>query len=417
MSTAARRAVVIGGGIIGTACAHFLHRSGWRVTIIERGAFGGGSSWGNCGLVCPSHVLPLAEPGAIGLALRSLFRKDAPFAIRPRLDPALWSWLLHFALRCNERDMREAGRGIQALLDSSRALYGEIIERQALDCEWETRGLLYVYRSRAPMDAYAETDRLLGEAFHRPARRYDGDAVVELEPALRPGLAGGWYYEGDAHLRPDKLLRSWRRALEAGGVTVREHCALEGFVAGSGRAAAVATGQGEIAADVFVVAAGAWTPRLRRLLGGRIPIQPGKGYSLTMPRPAVCPAIPLIFPETRVAVTPFRSGYRLGSTMEFAGYDTTIDPRRLQLLKDGARPYLREPDCDPVEEQWYGWRPMTYDGLPIIDRSPLLENVLIAAGHNMLGLSMAPATGRLVAELLGGAPPHIDPTPYRVDRF
>jgi D-amino-acid dehydrogenase len=417
MSTAARRVVVVGGGIIGTACAHFLVRDGWQVTIIERGAFGGGSSWGNCGLVCPSHVLPLAEPGAVGMALRSVFRKDAPFSIRPRLDPALWSWLLHFALRCNERAMIEAGRGIQALLDSSRELYRAIIEREALDCEWETRGLLYVYRSRELMDGYAETDRLLAETFHRPARRYDGDAVVELEPALQPGLAGGWHYEGDAHLRPDKLLRSWRHVLEAAGVTVREHCALDGFLIRSGRASTVATDQGEFPAEAFVVATGAWTPLLHRHLGGRIPIQPGKGYSLTMPRPAPCPAIPLIFPETRVAVTPFRSGYRLGSTMEFAGYDTTINPRRLQLLRDGARPYLREPDCDPVEEEWYGWRPMTYDGLPIIDRSPQLENVLIAAGHNMLGLSMAPATGRLVAELLGGAPPHIDPTPYRVDRF
>ena len=123
----------------------------------------------------------------------------------------------------------------------------------------------------------------------------------------------------------------------------------------------------------------------------------------------------MIFPETRVAVTPFQSGYRLGSTMEFAGYDESIRPERLQLLKDGAEPYLREPYCEPVEEQWYGWRPMTYDSLPIIDRSPRYENVFIAAGHNMLGLSMAPATGKLVAEMVNGSAPHIDPKPYRVE--
>jgi D-amino-acid dehydrogenase len=136
-----------------------------------------------------------------------------------------------------------------------------------------------------------------------------------------------------------------------------------------------------------------------------------------MPRPSVCPRIPLIFPETRVAVTPFQSGYRLGSTMEFAGYDESIRPARLQLLKDGAAPYLREPYCEPVEERWYGWRPMTYDSVPIIDRSPKYENVYIAAGHNMLGLSMAPATGKLVAEIVNRAAPHIDPEPYRVGRF
>ena len=145
-----------------------------------------------------------------------------------------------------------------------------------------------------------------------------------------------------------------------------------------------------------------WTPLLNEQLGCRVPIQPGKGYSLTMPRPPACPKIPLIFPETRVAVTPFQSGYRLGSTMEFAGYDESIRPERLQLLKDGATGYLHEPYCEPVLEEWFGWRPMTYDSLPIIDRSPKYENVIIAAGHNMLGLSMAPATGKLVAELAAG---------------
>ena len=125
----------------------------------------------------------------------------------------------------------------------------------------------------------------------------------------------------------------------------------------------------------------------------------------------------MIFPETRVAVTPMVSGYRLGSTMEFAGYDDSIDPLRLRLLTDGVEPFLREPTCGPVEERWLGWRPMTWDGKPIIDRSPALSNVWIAAGHNMLGLSMAPATGRLVSELITGSPPHVDPAPYRVDRF
>ncbi len=177
------------------------------------------------------------------------------------------------------------------------------------------------------------------------------------------------------------------------------------------------TDQGDLAADIFIVATGAWTPLLNDQLGCRIPIQPGKGYSLTMPRPVICPEIPLIFPETRVAVTPFQSGYRLGSTMEFAGYDDSIRPERLQLLKDGAEPYLREPYCEPVEEKWFGWRPMTYDSLPIIDRSPRYENVIIAAGHNMLGLSMAPATGKLVAEMVNVSSPHIDPAPYRVSRF
>src|SRR5262249_51454194 len=132
---------------------------------------------------------------------------------------------------------------------------------------------------------------------------------------------------------------------------------------------------------------------------------------------AKCPAIPLVFEEHRVAASPMKTGYRLGSTMEFAGYDSSLNRRRLDRLKEAARLYLLEPYCEPVEEEWYGWRPMTYDGMPIIDHSPAIPNVLIAAGHNMLGVSMAPATGKLVAELLAGGEGHIDPAPYRVSRF
>jgi D-amino-acid dehydrogenase len=410
-------AVVVGSGVIGTACAYYLMRSGWKVSLIDRGELAGGSSHANCGFVCPSHVLPLAEPGMIGKALKSLLQRNSPFAIKPRLDPALWSWLLHFARRCNERDMIEAGHGIQPLLLSSLELYQQLVASESLDCEFQTRGMLFAYRSKSELEAYAATDRLMSEAFNCPARRLDAEELVALEPALKPDLAGGWYYHDDAHLRPDKLMRAWQSVLESGGATTRPHCAFESFGARNGRASAAVTGQGELVADVFIVAAGAWTPTLNEQLGCKIPIQPGKGYSLTMPRPASCPSIPIIFPETRVAVTPFQSGYRLGSTMEFAGYDESIRPERLQLLRDGAAPYLREPYCEPVQEEWYGWRPMTYDSLPIIDRSPKYDNVVIAAGHNMLGLSMAPATGKLVAEMVNGTKSHIDPKPYRVSRF
>jgi len=404
---------------VGTSCAYYLVRSGWEVTVIDRGTIGGGSSAANCGYVCPSHVLPLTEPGVVAEGLASLFRRDAAFKIRARFDPALWSWLYRFARRCNERDMIAAARGIQPLLDSSRTLYQQLIREEGLDCEWRERGLLFAYKDRRRFEVYAATDALLRERFHRPAERLDADALAAREPALRPGLAGGWYYPEDAHLRPDKLMSAWRANVEAKGGAFREHCGFEGFVrqAGAPGASAVRTTEGEIAADAFVLAAGAWTPGLVDGLGCRAPIQPGKGYSLTMPRPSICPEIPMIFPETHVAVTPFETGYRLGSTMEFAGSDESLDPARLRLLRDGAAPYLREPEAAPIERTWFGWRPMTYDGLPIIGRAPAIENVAIAAGHNMLGLSMATGTGRLVAEILDGATPHIDPAPYRPSRF
>lgn len=409
--------VIVGGGVIGLACAHFLERAGCRVTVIDRGSIGGACSHGNCGLICPSHVLPLAEPGAIKLALKSLFEPDAPFRIKPRVDFALWSWLWHFTLRCNRRDMVAAGHAIQPLLESSLALYQELMRQERLDCEWERHGLFFVYRNKKAFEDYADTDRLMAEAFHLPAKRYEGDAVRELEPALKPGLAGGWYFEHDAQVRPDKLLASWKDLLASRGVSFLEHREFHSFRGDRSAVTGLQTNMDSIAADGVVIATGAYTPALAEQLGCRVPIQPGKGYSMTMPRPSICPRLPLIFPETRVAVTPMQSGYRLGSIMEFAGYDASLSPRRLALLTKGAEPYLLQPTCEPVLESWTGFRPMTYDSIPIIDRAPVAPNVFVAAGHNMLGLSMAPGTGRLVAELVTGTTPHIDPAPYAIDRF
>ncbi|HZT82455.1 MAG TPA: FAD-dependent oxidoreductase, partial [Gemmataceae bacterium] len=356
MNGTGRQAIVVGGGVVGAACAYYLARAGWAVTVLDRGGFGRGCSHGNCGFVCPSHVLPLAEPGAVGRTLRAMLRPNSPFTIRPRLDPALWAWLWRFWRRCNRQDMLAAGRAIQALLTSSRALYDELLRDEPFDCEWEAHGMLFVLQTRPALAHYAETVRLVEEEFGLSPERIDGDRLCAVEPALKPGLAGAFLYRTDAHLRPDRLMASWRRVLEGRGVTVRENCEVKGFVREAGRARAVVTAQGEMAADAFVLAAGALTPMLNADLGCRLPIQPGKGYSITMPRPAKCPTYPLIFEEHRVAVTPMRSGYRLGSTMEFAGYDTTLNRRRLDLLREAARLYLHEPYTEPVEEEWYGWR-------------------------------------------------------------
>jgi D-amino-acid dehydrogenase len=334
-----------------------------------------------------------------------------------RAMSALWSWLIQFARRCNERDMLASAQAIQVLLQSSRALYDELMANEPFDCEWQPRGLLFPFRTREGLEHHDQTAELLRTSFGMSMTRFAGDEVRDLEPALKPGLAGGWHYPGDAHLRPDKLMSSWRRVLERLSVTIRDDCEVKGFVRDGVRAVRVTTSDEEIAADAFVVAAGALTPWLNRELGCKIPIQPGKGYSITMRRPPKCPTLPLLCEEDRVAVTPMLSGYRLGSTMEFAGYDATLNRRRLALLTAGAAHYFDEPIIEPIEEEWFGWRPMTPDSVPIIDRSPIMDNVLIAAGHNMLGVSMSPATGKLVAELLTGTATHLDASRYALSRI
>ena len=416
MSSSDRHTLIIGGGVIGGFCAWFLRQTGRQVTIIDRNEFGAGCSHGNCGYVSPSHVLPLTAPGQIRRGVKGMISRNAALRIRPRLSPSMWAWLFKFAMRCNRRNMVSAGRGRHAILESSRQLYQEIIEHENLDVEWKTDGLLFVFRDQKRFEPYAETDRLLSTDFGVPAEPIDGEQLAKLEPALQPGMAGAWHYPNDAHLRPDRLMSEMHRKLVEAGVEIVGQTEMKEFVSSNQTITHVRTQDREISADEFVVATGPLTPMLNSVLGCRIPIQPGKGYSITMARPKICPRYPLLLQEVHVGITPFDTGYRIGSTMEFAGYNTVLSPERLQYLRNGAARYLVEPTAEPVNEEWYGWRPMTWDGLPYIDRTPRFKNAWVAAGHNMLGLSMGAATGKLITELVTGAAPHISPEPYRIGR-
>ncbi len=411
-----RSVVIAGSGVVGLLSAYHLVRAGWRVTVLDRGRIGGGCSHANCGYVCPSHVLPLAAPGAIWNTLKTLFARNSAFKVRPSFALTHLGWFLRFAGRCNTATMLRAAGPIQALLTSSRTLYDEMLSAEGWDVEWDTHGLLFAFRSAGAFEHYADTDKLLREQFATPADRFDAAELLKLEPSLKPGsVSGGYLYRGDAQLRPDVLVRQLRDTLTARGVTFVENAEVTGFTPTHGPAKAMTTTAGEFAADAFVVATGAWAPKLNRQLGAKLPIIPGKGYSITLPRPTLGPTHPMIFEESRVAVSPFRTGFRIGSTMEFAGYDETLNRSRLKLLTDAAAEYLHTPgDLNAVQEEWWGWRPMTASGLPVIAFAPRLPNVLIAAGHGMLGLSMAPATGKLAAELLGEDRPHVNPDGYRL---
>lgn len=409
--------VIVGGGIIGAMCAYYLNRAGYAVTIVDRGKFGAACSHGNCGYVSPSHVLPLTTPGGIRKALRSMLSSSSPFYIKPRLSLDLWSWLWRFSRRCNQRDMMSAAQTLHTLLQSSKQLYETLISEEGIDCEWETRGIFFVFHSDHEFHEYQKTNDLLVKNFGVGAKPFDGRQLVAAEPALVDGLGGAWLYECDAHLRPDKLMSQLQSLLQQRGVKVIENCEVTGFDVEQGQARSVQTAQGPIQGSRFVVASGALTPFLNQHLGCRIPIQPGKGYSITMPRTATCPSYPMIFEEHRVAITPMKSTFRIGSTMEFAGYDSSINQRRLAILKSAAKIYLRETPLDQVTETWYGWRPMTWDSKPFIDRAPAMNNTWIAAGHNMLGLSLGTVTGKLITELISGDQPHLDVRPLSVSRI
>ena len=407
--------LIVGAGVVGLAAAIELLQAGRSVLVLDAGRAGGGSSHGNCGTITPSHSAPLAEPGRIARALRWLLTPDAPFYVRPRLDPALWRWFAHFAARCNERDWRRGMADKAALLKASRALLQERVERLGLDCEFLASGTDYVFRDERTLAHFCAELPLL-EELGIASRRIDGDAYSREETSLLPGVAGVVRFPGDARLRPDRFVAELARVCrELGGVIV-EHCAVQ-HVDFERDGARVLAGERRFDANDVVLAAGSWSPSLARDFGLRIPIQPGKGYSITYDRPATVPQRPLVLFERSVCVTAWDSGFRLGSTMEFSGYDRSLNRRRLDALERGAAQYLREPVGPVRREEWFGWRPMTWDDLPLVGAVPGKRSAWVATGHGMLGVSMSMATAVLLGDLMLGREPILDPHPCRAGRF
>lgn len=408
--------LVLGGGVIGLACALELLRAGRRVTVVERDRVGAGASHGNCGTITPSHAPPLAMPGQIRQALRWMFTPDAPFRVAPRLDPALIAWMLRFAARCNARTFAAATKSKGTLLIAARAALGELIAREGLDCEWQEAGTLGVWRTRESFDRAMWLPPLLRD-LGLPCEVIDGDEVRRREPAVGDAIVGGVFHGRDARLRPERYLDALAARVRESGGEIREGSTVLGFELNGRRVSDVRTSDALFEARDIVYALGAWSPKLASTLGLHLPIQPGKGYSITFARPGLAPRLPLVLKERMVCVTAWDSGLRLGSTMEFAGYDDSLNRVRLDALTRAAREYLVEPPSGPAVEEWYGWRPMVHDDLPIIGRAPGASNLMLATGHGMLGVTESAITARLVADLVTGREPAIDPAPYRPARF
>lgn len=408
--------LILGAGVIGLACALYLLREGRSVRVLEQGSAGSGSSHGNCGTLTPSHAPPLAAPGMIGRALKWMLQPDSPLYVKPRLDPQLFNWLLRFAGRCNTRDWRAGAQAKAPLLQASLALIEKLVRDEALDCEFKSSGTLWVYRDAPEFERVQRGLPMLRELGIR-SEVWEAARLNREEPSLRHGMAGAVHYPDDARLRPDRYVAELARAVRAAGGEIEERCCAIGFEREGERIAVVQTERGPRAGREVLLALGAWSPRLARTLGLSLPIQPGKGYSITYSRPAQVPTRPLTLKERAVCVTTWRDGFRLGSTMEFAGYDDTLNRKRLDALVRGAHEYLHEPVGPEKREEWSGWRPMTWDDLPIIGRAPRHRNLWLATGHGMLGVSLSAITGRLIADLLTGRAPTVDPAACSPARF
>lgn len=414
-----RHVAVVGSGVVGLSCAQALLERGFRVTVVERGDPDRDScSLGNAGYVSPSHVFPLASPGIVRKALGWMADPESPFYVHPRLDPDFLVWAWRFWRAATPSRARAAGPTILALTMQSRELFVQMAARAGNDFELVTEGCLNLVRTEKGLaeEAHvAERARELGQ----PAEVLDAKGVAALEPDLTLDVIGGVFYPLDAHVTPQKYLATLERFVREAGAGFAWNAEIRGWRREGRRLRAARTAQGEIEADAFVLAAGSWTGLLAKGLGVSLPLQPGKGYSMTIPRPRERMRRSVLLHEARVALTPMGRSIRVGGTMELTGHDLSINPPRLRGIQRSLRAYLPafgEADFAGVEP-WCGLRPCTPDGLPYVGPIEQYDNLSVASGHAMMGLSMAPATGRLLAQMLAGEPLALDPALLRPDRF
>ena len=408
--------LIIGGGVIGVCSAYYLAQKGVQVTLIEQGEIASGCSYGNGGLIVPSHSVPLASPGALGDGLRWLLDAESPFYIKPRLDVELFRWLARFVFASRHQTMMRAIPVLRDLLFASCALYEELAQTAGFDFGFEREGSLLVCLSRQVLENERKETHLL-EQFKIPVRVVNRDEALELEPALLPNIAGGVYYPRDGRLDPQRFVLGLAEKARGLGAQVWTKTEAMGFESAQGHITKVYTTRGEFSAKQIILATGSWSPEVARGLNLRIPIQAAKGYSVTLENPPVTPKLPLLFSEARVVINPLGHALRLAGTLELAGMDFSFNSRRVRALQKASADYLPGIAEAKVIEIWRGLRPCTPDGLPIISRSKDFDNLIVAAGHAMLGMSLGPVTGKLVSQLVNGEKTDLGILPFDLGRF
>ena len=415
-----RSVVVCGGGIVGLSCAYYLAQDGFRVTLLEKNAEGADTcADGSAGYVSPSHVIPLASPGMVWKGLKWMMSSRSPFYIQPRLDFDLMRWGLLFMQHCNPQHVQRSAPILRDLCLVGRRLFVELTELTGNSFELKTEGLLNLCKTQESLDAEAGGLARLASRLGIEAQVLNAAQTSALEPGVQMAVAGSVYFPIDAHITPPKFMSGVRSLLKGMGVAFQWSTSVTGWRSEAGRVVAASTTAGELAADEFVLAGGSWSDSMVKGLGIRLPMQAGKGYSLTLEKPRLRLTKPHLLKERRVALTPMGDTLRFGGTMEISGHDDRVRPERIEQIVASVHDYFPE-----ITEQdfagakpWFGYRPVTPDGLPYIGRFGRHANLTAACGHAMLGITMAPSTGLLVADILTGRKPSVELALLNPDRF
>jgi D-amino-acid dehydrogenase len=402
------RIVVVGAGVVGLSCAFSLVRDGHDVQVLDAARPGGGASAGNAGWVTPSLATPLASPGILSTGIRSALDPKGALVIRPALDTAWLRWLWRFA-----RSSRPAAysQGVRALLAITRHSLDALDEMRSAGVEFEEHraGLLAVARDRDGLHwfelLFAEL-RALG--FPGGLEAMDGAQARALEPALGDVVTVATHATIDRHVAPESLVAGLATFVQDAGGLVRPDQPVQALRR-DGAAWIVDCGAaGLVSCDLVVVSAALGSIGLLRPLGLRLPLVGAKGYSVTLPGLEVMPRVPLYLSEPKLGLTPLESGLRIAGFFELGTRDPAPNERRARQLVDETRPFLRHlADAEPVEGPagWAGFRPATPDSLPLLGPVPGAPGIIVATGHGMLGVTLAPATGRAVALLVRGTLP------------
>jgi D-amino-acid dehydrogenase len=413
-----KKVTIIGGGVIGLCCAYYLQKKGHEVTVIEKGDITNGTSFGNAGYISPSHFIPLASPGIVSKGLRWMLSSSSPFYIKPRLNLDLIRWGFTFWKSATEKTMQKNIPPLNEILHLSRELTSDIKNELGNSFRMTEVGCFMMYKSAAVEKhelELAEQAKSLGIE----TKMYNAVQVQDMEPEVEVNVRGGILYPIDCHLHPGDFMRTLKTHLQAAGVNLLLNTTVTGFEKNTGHVTAVITDKGKIDCDELVIASGSWIPLVTEKLGIHILLQAGKGYSITYENIERNLHHPAILVDARTAMTPMGKDLRMGGTMEISGINNNILSKRVQAIFNAAKNYYPDlPVTFPaVEKIWSGLRPLSPDGLPYIGRHSKYDNVTIAGGHAMLGLSLAAATGKLVQEIVGHEVPSIDISAFVVERF
>jgi D-amino-acid dehydrogenase len=411
-----RHVIIVGGGVAGLSAAYFLRRRDVEVTVLESHRMGSAASAGNAGWLCPGQAGPLPEPGLTAYGMRSLLDAESALYFSPAQLPRMLPWLLRFARHCNARDHRRGTTALARLAGRTFEL-AEAFADDGVRFDLERRGLLVAARERAGVEGFlAGLQPLRDAGFRVPDRVLSAGETHELEPTLASSVTAGLLIEEHWHVHAPNYMAALAARLGEMGVALEEGAEVSELTLGDGRVREVHTSAGTFSADAVILAAGAWSPRLARQLGLRLPVQAGKGYSFEL-RPQVLPRHALLLLEPHVGCSPFADRLRIAGTMEFSGVNTRLDRRRIDTIVRGATAMLPDIEGVELENAWSGMRPIAPDGLPIVDRAPGHENVFLATAYSMLGMTVAaPAGEALAGMVLGGdRPPELEP--FAASRF